>query len=115
METLLLPHPLPPTDLVAKLTNGVMNDAQFDHVDFLSDFPPTDYAFHWSSLSPVELKNYLNLVRAASQRNTEHIAPASRTNLVGPYERDVLESVLCNDDPSDAFEIYHSLCFSLRN
>ena len=69
----------------------------------LSDFAQTEHTTHWSSLGFDGFKHYPDLVRAASQRNPERSAPASRTNLVEPCERDVSESMFCTDDPSDAF------------
>ena len=115
MNRLQIPHPLPPTDLVAPFMNDELQHAQLDDAEFLSDFPPTEHAVHLSSLSPDELENYLDPVRTASQRSPERSAPPSLTNLVDPPERDVLESIFCTDDPSDAFAKYYSFCLSLRN
>ena len=103
-----------PTDILS-LINHESDTTKFDDDVFVSGFPQTEATSPLSCLKPTELQEYADILRAASLKSDKQTPPATLMTLVGPYERAVIESIYCSDDPVDAIEKYYSLSFSIRD
>ena len=95
------------------LVNHESEATKFDATVFLAGFPQTETAPPLSCPKPTDLQEYVDVVRAASQKPDKQTPPATLITLVGPHERAVIESIYCSDGPVDDIEKYCSLSVSI--
>ena len=97
------------------LVNHESEATKFDAAVSLTGFPKTGTARPLSCLKPTDLQEYVDIVRAASQKPDKQTPPATLITSLGSHERACIESIFCSDDPVDAIEKYYSLSFSIRS